>query len=259
MDKLKMHTPNIADENFAALAKLFPNAVTETIDPATGEVVRAIDKDVLMQEINTRVVDGKEERYQFTWPDKKKAVLAANSPISATLRPCREESVDFDTTENLYIEGDNLDVLKLLQETYLGRVKMIYIDPPYNTGNDFVYNDDFAESAEDYLDRSGQYDEEGNRLVQNTESNGRFHTDWLNMIYPRLKLAKSLLSEDGIIFISLDDNEYENLTKICTEIFGQDNLLASLIWDLGTGTTAGHFTRGHEYVLCIAKNKPCVS
>ena len=259
MDKLKMHTPNIADENFAALAKLFPNAVTETIDPATGEVVRAIDKDVLMQEINTRVVDGKEERYQFTWPDKKKAVLAANSPISATLRPCREESVDFDTTENLYIEGDNLDVLKLLQETYLGKVKMIYIDPPYNTGNDFVYNDDFAESAEDYLDRSGQYDEEGNRLVQNTESNGRFHTDWLNMIYPRLKLAKSLLSEDGIIFISLDDNEYENLTKICTEIFGQDNLLASLIWDLGTGTTAGHFTRGHEYVLCIAKNKPCVS
>lgn len=213
MDKLKMHTPNLADENYAALAKLFPNAVTETIDPVTGEVVRAIDKDVLMQEINTRVVDSKEERYQFTWPDKKKAILAANAPVSATLRPCREESVDFDSTENLYIEGDNLEVLKLLQETYLGRVKMIYIDPPYNTGSDFVYNDDFAEDANSYLDRSGQFDEDGNRLVQNTESNGRFHTDWLNMIYPRLKLAKSLLSDDGVIFISIDDNEVDNLKK----------------------------------------------
>lgn len=256
MDKLKMHTPNIADENFAALAKLFPNAVTETIDPATGEVVRAIDKDVLMQEINTRVVDGKEERYQFTWPDKKKAVLAANSPISATLRPCREESVDFDTTENLYIEGDNLDVLKLLQETYLGRVKMIYIDPPYNTGNDFVYNDDFAESAEDYLDRSGQYDEDGNRLVQNTESNGRFHTDWLNMIYPRLKLAKSLLSEDGVIFISIDDNEVENLRKVCNEIFGEANMVnhKCFINYIPNGTNKGFIARAHEYILAYAKN-----
>ena len=255
MDKLKMHTPNIADENFAALAKLFPNAVTETVDPASGEVVRAIDKDVLMQEINTRVVDGKEERYQFTWPDKKKAVLAANSPITATLRPCREESVDFDTTENLYIEGDNRDVLKLLQETYLGKVKMIYIDPPYNTGNDFVYNDDFAESAEDYLDRSGQYDEEGNRLVQNTESNGRFHTDWLNMIYPRLKLAKSLLTEDGVIFISIDDNEVDNLRKICDEIFGNNNFIAEIAWQcLDTiKNDAKFFSDNHEYILVYAR------
>ncbi len=203
MDKLKMHTPNKADENFAKLAALFPNAVTETIDETTGEVVRAIDKDVLMQEISTTVVEGKDERYQFTWPDKKKSILLANSPISKTLRPCREESVDFDNTENLYIEGDNLDVLKLLQETYLGKIKMIYIDPPYNTGNDFVYNDDFAESAEEYLANSGQFDEEGNRLVQNTESNGRFHTDWLNMIYPRLKLAKDLLTDDGVFLFLL--------------------------------------------------------
>lgn len=226
MDKLKMHTPNKADENFAKLAALFPNAVTETIDPTTGEVVRAIDKDVLMQEINTTVVDGKEERYQFTWPDKKKSILLANSPISKTLRPCREESVDFDNTENLYIEGDNLDVLKLLQETYLGKIKMIYIDPPYNTGNDFVYNDDFAENADEYLDRSGQFDEDGNRLVQNSESNGRFHTDWLNMIYPRIKIARDLLSNDGVIFISIDDNEVTNLTKVCDEIFGAFNRIA---------------------------------
>lgn len=255
MLKLKMRTQNKADENYKKLAELFPNAVTETIDETTGEVIRAIDKDVLMQEINTHVVDGKEERYQFTWPDKKKSVLLANSPIAETLRPCREESVDFDNTENLYIEGDNLDVLKLLQETYLGKVKMIYIDPPYNTGNDFVYNDDFAENTDDYLDRSGQFDEDGNRLFQNTESNGRFHTDWLNMIYPRLKIARNLLSDDGIIFISIDDSEVENLIKIANEIFGENNILANLVWDLGTGTTAGHFTRGHEYILCYAKNK----
>ena len=255
MLKLKMRTQNKADENYKKLAELFPDAVTETIDETTGEVVRAIDKDVLMQEINTHVVDGKEERYQFTWPDKKKSVLLANSPIAETLRPCREESVDFDNTENLYIEGDNLDVLKLLQETYLGKVKMIYIDPPYNTGNDFVYNDDFAENTDDYLDRSGQFDEDGNQLFQNTESNGRFHTDWLNMIYPRLKIARNLLSDDGVIFISIDDSEVENLIKIANEIFGENNILANLVWDLGTGTTAGHFTRGHEYILCYAKNK----
>ena len=210
MDKLKMHTPNQADENYRKLAALFPNAVTETIDEATGEVVRAIDKDVLMQEISARVVDGREERYQFTWPDKKKAMLAANAPIVATLRPVRADSVGRDGTpggwdsQNLYIEGDNLDVLKLLQETYLGKVKMIYIDPPYNTGNDFVYEDDFAEDAEGYLARSGQFDDQGNRLEQNTENNGRFHTDWLNMIFPRLKLAKNLLVDDGLIFISHD-------------------------------------------------------
>mgnify|MGYP000257122822 FL=1 len=230
MDKLKMHTPNKADDNFKKLAALFPNAVTETIDE-NGEVVRAIDKDVLMQEISCTVVDGKEERYQFTWPDKKKSVLLANAPISKTLRPCREESVDFDTTENLYIEGDNLEVLKLLQETYLGKIKMIYIDPPYNTGNDFVYEDDFAQSAEEYLANSGQFDEDGNRMVQNTENNGRFHTDWLNMIYPRLRISKDLLTENGVIFISIDDNEIENMKKLCDEIYGATSFVAQLVWE----------------------------
>lgn len=256
MDKLKMHTPNKADYNFKRLAELFPNALTEAIDETTGEVVRAIDKDVLMQEINTTVVDGKEERYQFTWPDKKKSILLANSPISKTLRPCREESVDFDNTENLYIEGDNLDVLKLLQETYLGKIKMIYIDPPYNTGNDFVYNDDFAENADEYLDRSGQFDEEGNRLVQNTESNGRFHTDWLNMIYPRLKLAKDLLSDDGVIFVSIDDHEQENIKKLCDEIFGGSNFIAQVIWERAYAPVnlKKHFSESHDYIICYAKN-----
>lgn len=254
MDKLKMHTSNKADENFKRLAEMFPNAVTETIND-DGEVVRAIDKDVLMQEINTTVVDGKDERYQFTWPDKKKAVLAANAPTSKTLRPCREESVDFDNTENLYIEGDNLEVLKLLQETYLGKVKMIYIDPPYNTGNDFVYNDDFAENAEEYLERSGQFDEEGNRLFQNAESNGRFHTDWLNMIYPRLKLAKDLLSDDGAIFISIDDNEVENLRKVCDELFGLSNFVSQISVIVKTeGRQYGHFAKTHEYILVYAKS-----
>lgn len=256
MTKLKMQTPNIANENYEKLAALFPNAVTETIDE-NGEVVRAIDKDVLMQEISCKVVDGKEERYRFTWPDKKKAVLLANSPINMTLRPCREESVDFDNTENLYIEGDNLDVLKLLRETYLGKVKMIYIDPPYNTGNDFVYNDDFAESADEYLDRSGQFDEDGNRLVQNTESNGRFHTDWLNMIYPRLKVAKDLLSDDGVIFISIDDNEVENMKKICDEIYGEHNYVQEIIWikKFSPQNDAKYFSLNHEAILCYAKNK----
>lgn len=229
MDKLKMQTVNKADENFKKLAEMFPNAVTEAIDE-NGEVVRAIDKDVLMQEISCKVVDGNEERYQFTWPDKKKSVLLANAPINKILRPCREESVDFDNTENLYIEGDNLEVLKLLQETYLGKIKMIYIDPPYNTGNDFVYEDDFAQSTEEYLENSGQYDDEGNRLVKNLDSNGRFHTDWLNMIYPRLKLAKDLLSDDGVIFISIDDNESSNIKKICDEIFGVSNYINQIAW-----------------------------
>ncbi|WP_290913153.1 site-specific DNA-methyltransferase [Eubacterium sp.] len=229
MDKLKMQTANKADENFKKVAEMFPNAVTEAIDE-NGEVVRAIDKDVLMQEISCKVVDGNEERYQFTWPDKKNFVLLANAPINKTLRPCREESVDFDNTENLYIEGDNLEVLKLLQETYLGKIKMIYIDPPYNTGNDFVYEDDFAQSTDEYFANSGQYDEDGNRMVQNTESNGRFHTDWLNMIYPRLKLAKDLLSDDGVIFISIDDNESSNIKKICDEIFGVSNYINQIAW-----------------------------
>ena len=261
MDKLKMHTPNKADENFYKLAALFPNAVTETINE-NGEVVRAIDKDVLMQEISTTVVEGKDERYQFTWPDKKKSVLLANAPISKTLRPCREESMGKDgapggfDSENLYIEGDNLEVLKLLQETYLGKVKMIYIDPPYNTGNDFVYEDDFAQSTDEYLANSGQFDEEGNRLVTNTESNGRFHTDWLNMIYPRLKLAKDLLTEDGVIFISIDDNEVRNLKFVCDDIFGEVNFVAQLIWQnkKGGGNDSKHIAVEHEYILVYARN-----
>lgn len=277
MDKLRMQTANKADENFRKLAAMFPNAVTETINE-NGEVVRAIDKDVLMQEINTKVVDGKEERYQFTWPDKKKSVLLANAPINKTLRPVREDetvptgadsegkpycstgSVDFDTTENLYIEGDNLEVLKLLQETYLGKIKMIYIDPPYNTGNDFVYEDDFAQSADEYLANSGQFDEDGNRMVQNTESNGRFHTDWLNMIYPRLKLAKDLLSDDGIIFISIDDNELENLKKICEEIFGESNFVANIVWKHTQQSKNDelHFSRQYNHTVVYAKNKSCL-
>lgn len=256
MEKLKMHTPDLAEENYKKLAAMFPNAVTETIDE-NGEVVRAIDKDVLMQEISCKVVDGNEERYQFTWPDKKKSVLLANAPINKTLRPCREESVDFDNTENLYIEGDNLEVLKLLQETYLGKIKMIYIDPPYNTGNDFVYNDDFSMSAEDFMEANNTYDNEGNRLVQNTENNGRFHTDWLNMIYPRIKLAKDLLRDDGVIFISIDDTEQDNLKKICDEIFGASNFIADIIWKRkrGRDNSARWFSKAHEYCLVYAKNK----
>lgn len=250
MDKLRMQTANKADENFKKLAAMFPNAVTETVND-NGEVVRAIDKDVLMQEISCTVVDGNEERYQFTWPDKKKSVLLANAPINKTLRPVREDetvptgadsegkpycstgSVDFDTTENLYIEGDNLEVLKLLQETYLGKIKMIYIDPPYNTGNDFVYNDEFGIRSEEWNGISGNYDADGNQIVgaleKNTEANGRFHTDWLNMIYPRLKLAKDLLTPDGAIFISIDDNEQTNTKKLCEEVFGESNKVAEFI------------------------------
>lgn len=259
MDKLKMQTVNKADENFKKLADMFPNAVTEAIDE-NGEVVRAIDKDVLMQEINTKVVDGNEERYQFTWPDKKKSVILANAPINKTLRPCREESVDFDNTENLYIEGDNLEVLKLLQETYLGKIKMIYIDPPYNTGNDFVYNDEFGMRNEEWNEVSGNYDEDGNqitgKLEKNTESNGRFHTDWLNMIYPRLKLAKDLLTDDGVIFISIDDNEVENLIKCCNEIFGRSNFIANLIWKSKSGgaNDSRYFAVDHEYIIVYAKS-----
>ena len=252
---MKMQTANKADENFRKLAQMFPNAVTETVDE-NGEVVRAIDKDVLMQEINTKVVDGREERYQFTWPDKKKSVLLANAPINKTLRPCREESVDFDNTENLYIEGDNLEVLKLLQETYLGKIKMIYIDPPYNTGNDFVYNDDYSMHNAEFIMHNGGYDEDGNRLFKNMDSNGRFHTDWLNMIYPRLKLAKDLLTDDGVIFISIDDNEVENILKCCDEVFGASNFIANLIWKSKSGgaNDSRFFAVDHEYVIAYAKS-----
>lgn len=257
MDKLKMQTANKAEENFNKLAAMFPNAVTEAIDEITGEVVRAIDKDILMQEISCKVVEGNEERYQFTWPDKKKSILLANAPINKTLRPCREESVDFENTENLYIEGDNLEVLKLLQETYLGKIKMIYIDPPYNTGNDFVYEDDFALSTEEYLENSGQFDEEGNRLVKNLESNGRFHSDWLNMLYPRLRLAKDLLVETGVIFISIDENEVQNMRKICDEIFGERNFISQLGWQkvYSPKNQARYFSNDYEFILCYCRNK----
>ena len=260
MDKLKMHSLDGVERNIELIGKLFPNAITEVM--RDGKVERAIDFDVLRQELSDFVVEGREERYQFTWPDKKKAMLAANAPITATLRPVVADSVGKDGTpggfdsENLYIEGDNLEVLKLLQETYLGKVKMIYIDPPYNTGNDFVYEDDFAQSAAEYMDNSGQYDEEGNRLVTNTESNGRFHTNWLNMIYPRLKIAKDLLSEDGVIFISLDDGEIDNLKKISDEVFGNQNYVGTVIWEraFAPKNDAKYFSTSHDFVLVYAKN-----
>ena len=260
MEKLKMQTENLADKNFEILSKIFPNALTETItgydDDGKPIVERAIDADVLRQEISCKVVEGKDERYQFTWPDKKKAVLLSNTPIDKTLRPCREESVDFDKTKNLYIEGDNLEVLKLLHETYLGKVKMIYIDPPYNTGNDFVYEDDFAQSMEEYRDSSGQFDDDGNRLVKNMDSNGRFHTDWLNMIYPRLKLAKDLLTIDGFVVISIDDNESQNMHYICNEIFGETNFVAAVVWQKihSIKNDAKYFSENHEYALIYAKS-----
>ena len=255
MEKLKMQTQDGIAANIEKIAALFPNCITETRN-ADGTLCRAVDFDVLKQELASSLVDDKEERYQFTWPDKRKAQLAANAPISATLRPCREESVNFDETKNLYIEGDNLDVLKCLKETYSGKIKMIYIDPPYNTGNDFVYNDDFAESAEEYLSNSGQFDEQGNRLVENTECNGRYHTDWLNMIYPRLKVARDLLSEDGVIFISIDENEVSNLGKVCDEIFGESNIVGKIIWEraFAPKNDAKYFSDSHDYILVYARS-----
>lgn len=261
MEKLKMHTPNLAEENYKKLAALFPDAVTETIDE-NGKVVRAIDKDVLMQEINAQVVDDGQERYQFTWPDKRKSVVLANAPIAKTLRFEQEKSVGRDGTpggtdsENIYIEGDNLDALKLLQETYLGKVKMIYIDPPYNTGSDYVYRDDFSQTGEFYEGNSGQLDEDGNQLVQNLESNGRFHTDWLNMIYPRLKLAKDLLADDGVVFISIDNCEFENLTKICNEVFGAGNFVDCITWNTRVPKNDNKGLGNiHQYILVYVKNK----
>ena len=255
MEKLKMHSPDKVAEHIEQIGALFPNCLTEVKD-ADGTVRRAIDFDMLRQELADVVVDGPKERYQFTWPDKRKSVLAANAPIAKTLRPCRDESVDFDTTQNLYIEGDNLDVLKLLQETYLGKVKMIYIDPPYNTGNDFVYDDDFAESADAYMERSGDYDDDGNRLVRNADSNGRFHTDWLNMLYPRLRIAKDLLSDSGIIFISIDEHESHNLRKLCDEVFGLQNFVSQIVWEkrYTRSNNAKRFTTLTEPVLCYVKN-----
>lgn len=229
MDKLKMHSPNLTQDNIARIAELFPSCITEA-KGEDGTLRPAVDFDQLRQELADAVVEGPQERYHLNWPGKREALLAANAPIAKTLRPCREESVDFDTTKNLFIEGDNLDALKLLQETYLGKVKMIYIDPPYNTGNDFIYEDDFSENTEEFLRKSNQKDEQGNRLVANTDANGRFHSDWLSMIYPRIKLARNLLTEDGSIFISIDDNEVHNLRKICDEIFGEENFVANVAW-----------------------------
>lgn len=254
MNHLKMHSLNKIDENVSKIAALFPNCVTEA-KAEDGSITKKIDFDMLRQELSRSIVEGREERYQFTWPDKKQAILTANAPINKTLRPCREESVDFDNTENLYIEGDNLEVLKLLQETYLGRIKMIYIDPPYNTGNDFVYNDDFSQDADDYMSNSGQTDEEGNRLVANTESNGRFHTDWLNMMYPRLKLARDLLSEDGVIFISIGQDEIENMIKLCDEVFSHDNKCGIISRLMKSGGAKGtFFSPNIEYIVVYAKN-----
>ena len=261
MEHLNMQSMDKVAANVAKIRELFPNCVTERINNE-GQLEHAIDFDMLKQELSDHVVDGLQERYQFTWPDKRKAILAANAPINKTLRPCREESVDFDNTENLYIEGDNLEVLKLLQETYLGKVKMIYIDPPYNTGNDFVYNDDFKQSSDEYVENSGQLDDEGNRIVANTESNGRFHTDWLNMIYPRLKIAKDILDNDGIIFISINDKEQENLKKICDEIFGNSNFIACIPRKTGAGNAAARgnaiLRKPFDYILLYKKSDSCI-
>ena len=254
MDKLKMMSVDKVQRNIEKIRALFPNAVTEVLRDGKPEL--KVDFDVLKQELADTLIDDRELRYQFTWPDKQKSVLLANTPIDKTLRPCKEESVEFDNTQNLYIEGDNLEVLKLLQETYLGKIKMIYIDPPYNTGNDFVYNDDFSQNSEEYMENSGQFDEQGNRLFQNTESNGRFHTDWLNMIYPRLRLAKDLLSDDGAIFISIDDNEVENLKKVCNEIFGETNFIGEIIRKTKsmTGDDGKGFNLQHESLMIYAKS-----
>ncbi|WP_033149460.1 site-specific DNA-methyltransferase [Prevotella sp. RM4] len=260
MEKLNMQTTDVVDENIKRIGEMFPNCLTEVKDEK-GRPQVAIDFDQLRQELSKNIVEGPEERYQFTWPDKRNAIRLANAPTTDTLRPCREESVDFDNTQNLYIEGDNLQVLKLLRENYLGKVKMIYIDPPYNTGNDFVYNDNFDQDKQEYVHNSGQYDEDGHQLVTNTESNGRFHTDWLNMIYPRLKVAKDLLSEDGVIFISIDDNEVDNTRKICDEIFGQKNRLdrGEMIWvNRGSSKGFNKIIKNHEYILAYGKRAECV-
>lgn len=258
MEHLKMQTADMADRNIEQIGALFPECLTERIN-SNGRVEQAIDFDKLRQLLAHDVVEGPEQRYQFTWPDKRAANRLANTPTTMTLRPCREESVDFDHTQNLYIEGDNLDVLKALRETYLGKVKMIYIDPPYNTGNDFVYNDDFAQSRDEFEKTSGLFDEEGNQTIdpmqRNTESNGRFHTDWLNMIYPRLKVARDLLSDDGVIFISIDENEIENLKKVGNEIFGEHNFVGSVIWEraFAPKNDAKYFSDSHDYIVVYAK------
>lgn len=254
MEKLKMHSPDFTDKNIAKLAELFPNCVTEACDE-DGVPKMAVDFDLLRQELSTSAIEGPRERYQLTWPGKNEALLTANAPIAKTLRPCPEESVDFDVTQNLFVEGDNLDALKLLQETYLNKVKMIYIDPPYNTGNDFVYNDDFKENTDLYFLRSNQVDNAGNRLVSNNDTNGRFHSDWLTMVYPRLKLARNLLKDDGVFFVSIDDNEFPNLKRVCDEIFGEQNFISSISRMMKSGGAKGRFfTPNVDFVLVYAKN-----
>ncbi|MBL3590259.1 MAG: site-specific DNA-methyltransferase [gamma proteobacterium endosymbiont of Lamellibrachia anaximandri] len=255
MDKLKLHSPDLTAQNIDKLAELFPNCVTETRNEK-GELKQAIDFDQLRQELSASIVEGPQERYQLNWPGKREALLTANAPIAKTLRPCREESVDFDTTRNLFIEGDNLDALKLLQETYLNKVKMIYIDPPYNTGSDFIYEDDFSENTNEFLRRSNQKDDEGNRLVANTETNGRFHSEWLSMIYPRLKLARNLLTDDGSIWISIDDGEYANLKQLCNQVFGEENFVGSFIWEKRkTRENRRVFSFNHDYILCYTREQ----
>lgn len=255
MDSLKMQSPNLVDANVEKIAALFPNCITEDRDE-NGIVRRVVDFDLLRQELSASLVEGPRERYTLNWPGKNEAILTANAPIAKTLRPCKEESVDFDNTQNIYIEGDNLDALKLLQETYLNKIKMIYIDPPYNTGNDFIYEDDFAEDTEAFFQRSNQKDEQGNRLTANTDSNGRFHSDWISMIYSRLKLARTLLTDDGVIFISIDDNEIHNLRKICDEVFGESNFVASFIWEkkYTTSNNIAGVSSVHEYIVCYIKD-----
>ena len=256
MDKLKMHSPDLTAANIARLRELFPGCVTEA-QAEDGSIKLAVDFDLLRQELSASLVEGPQERYHLNWPGKREALLTANAPIAKTLRPVRGESVDFDTTQNLFIEGDNLDALKLLQETYLGKVKMIYIDPPYNTGNDFIYEDDFAESADEYLRRSNQVDAEGNRLVANSVANGRFHSDWLSMMYSRLRLSRNLLAEDGLFFASIDDVELDNLRKIMDEVYGVENFVGTFVWKSrvseDTRATTGLST-DHEYIVCYAKS-----
>lgn len=249
-----MMSPDLTDANIEKIVGLFPSVVTESLD-AEGNPKKAINFDLLRQELSDRVVEGPQERYQLDWPGKRTAAFAANAPIAKTLRPVRDESVDFDTTKNLFIEGDNLDALKLLRESYLGKIRLIYIDPPYNTGHDFLYEDDFAESAELYLARSGQVDVGGARLVTNTEANGRFHSDWLSMIYPRVKVARDLLAEDGFIFISIDDNEVANLRRLCDEVFGVDNYVSTFAWQktLTRRNDATYVSNAHEYVICYSR------
>ena len=262
MDNMKMHSLNVVGNNIDKIAQLFPNCVTERIGK-DGKPEMAIDFDKLKAELTNDVLEEGEERYQFTWPGKRAASRLANETTTQTLRPCREESVDFDNTQNLYIEGDNLEVLKVLRETYLSKVKMIYIDPPYNTGNDFVYNDDFAQGKTEFEQNSGLFDEEGNQTIapmqRNTESNGRFHTDWLNMIYPRLKVAKDLLTDDGVIFISIDDNEQKNLKNVCDEVFGGNNFIAQLVWEraFSPKNDAKFVSNSHDYILIYSKDVNC--